>query len=335
MIEFIKNYIIENRQIFSKHIKDAGNLRFFQYGASPRKIVFLIFTQGSLYPALCVKMVREKDNEWLLKKEMQSLEDIHAHYGDLRSSIPVFICLESIEGELALFQTAAAGKVLDSIIGTKWHFMNRSCVQGIFDIVGGWLIKFSKEAQKLTTIKSEQDKIKYLQSVTEQYKKSFVLSKTEDEKISGLIDTFQGRGIYDAHFYPQHGHFWPGNIFLKNDTINVVDWKDYADVQLPLYDPLLFCLTYGLKRYPGDPLKSFEWALFGKSWFSRLTGKQALAYCSACGADISLAGPLSALMLMRLASYARALHQPGKEDLSETWRSLLEFYFKNEERFLK
>lgn len=216
MILSIKNKLSEKYKIKIDEI-DLVKTR----GGGIAKVLFFAFSGRQKSPFLCVKMSSSGCFNSLIDSEFNSLKSARNSLPDnLRTTVP------------ELFEVMYADEYL---IGLEEFVVGKQASPDMkfidLEKVFIWLCQFHKANIVGKKIVSKD----FLNNAISKYN----LRDVAVNYASEILETWGNRSV-EMPIIKQHGDFHFANVFLKNNSLKVIDWSNYGKITLPAYDLVFF-----------------------------------------------------------------------------------------------
>ncbi|MBU1102654.1 aminoglycoside phosphotransferase family protein [Patescibacteria group bacterium] len=266
--EFEKVILVENL-ILGYH----GDLDFVKTqsteGLKGKKVIFLVFGRNEKLPSLCIKTVRCASENFLIEKEVKALKLVQQKLkGDEERILPKLIKEGMINAYSYCIQEAVNGKRL-----------KRSDTGFLCKILE--LISLIHHRFALGEIEIDDSFIdEHISGPVNNFLDFYNFRGTVLEgKATGIIEEFQKNKGLKIPLILQHGDFHFANIFKEGKKIKILDWENFAEISLPMYDLFTF-----LSSLRGEDLPTDE--------FLHLNGEEIKEYSEEFNIDEKLIKPI-------------------------------------------
>lgn len=239
MFDFLKNEL--------KRRKPAKKVELVKArGGANGKVLFFAFFNNDFFPKWCLKT-----NSSLVKREFDNL-------GFLKDFLPAHL-KETLPEPIDLFEAEERlVSVEEAVIGQAASFRSGA---GELKKVFEWLLDF----HQANFIAKKMISKSFLAELLAGYQETIPELK-RDRRFLPAVQNFVEKNWLEERELPlikQHGDFHFGNIFLKDNSLKVVDWLNYGKVVLPAYDLIFF-----LRRQDGSELEGNKLLLDYFDFFS-------------------------------------------------------------------
>ncbi len=252
---------------------------------------------------------------------------------ELRKTIPGFMDIATLNGCKILVQQTLPGKRLDEILGLLRHPdspKEQALLFGYLDMAKDWLIQFHKAIRRQTVDATEHafDKEKFLQQIHLLYGENEPNMRERAQKtVSTIIEEL---GAQTFQTIPQHGDYCASNLLVTKQQINVVDWENFGETTVPLFDLLHLVTTTGiafLKSKNSDGSKEFNQLYFDRNKISNYSRAIVNDYCAEFGIDTRY---VNHLLLVYLLTYHNRFHTEMRREPARRFLSYIRSYLDNQ-----
>jgi hypothetical protein len=201
---------------------------FASFGPWPQRHsrgAFFLFLPGEPEPAWVLKFARLPGLEALFERDERGLQLVERSAVIVKSHAPLFVGRLEVDGLHASVETAATGRRLPSVLGSRAPRAERLKA---LERVAEWLLRIGMQTKAPPdTLEPERRRL---------------------AGVEGLARFVEELPPVPAVF--QHGDVGGDNVVLRGETFTVVDWESAREHGLPLWD-LFYLLTGGLALLDG------------------------------------------------------------------------------------
>ncbi|MCK4352503.1 hypothetical protein KAW65_03750 [candidate division WOR-3 bacterium] len=277
---------------------------------------FLIFSSCSRGPLLYAKIAITTPTITSLNNEYYNLVAILKKVKSisLKKTFPKPLFLGKINNkEYVLLETASVGRDMIDDICVKGIFRERTISQ-YFHTALSWLIQFQKEteAARVRVVDKFKD---FIQEPIVQFKHTFPREGKEFSsffmRLKSHFKKFKNESFPIVSI---HGDFNFYNIFVKNDTLSVIDWEDSIVEFLPFIDAFHFPTVSAIQlSNTGDLKKGLTHSHIGTNWLHPIITGYYNRYCTEIGINPALLSLFFPIYLIIMANKAMAPYRNHPE----------------------
>lgn len=290
-----------------------------------RKVVCLVFSQDSMKPLLTIKISRTHLYNEKLLHEYHALETLWDAFSHLKTYVPQPIGLYEVGDNQILIERAISGDSLARLLRLHKRTRKKHVTEDInksFD----WLINLQKTMPNFYKELNISEELRVrLHQLSEVYS-----IKLPSHFVDGLLEMAENCGVLSIPFVASHGDFYPGNIFIYDDQVGVIDWEDFKPADWPFNDffhyMIMFSQIYPWTYWKSDKrLIGFERAFFSRNWYSKLLLDYSRNFFSYWGIPLEFAHLFFSLFLLD-KSTPKLEHGPKRLQQADMWRKRLIWY---------
>jgi len=238
MIQYLEKLILDNWIDWIGDKKPEG-LDFLKIHAGQatrnKKVGFFIFKDNK--PIFFIKTVRESRHNEIIKRSFEKSKNIYRYLNN--RSVPKPIYFGDYQGVYFYLETVALGKQFHSCKAKK-----------DLKIFLNWFFSFQKLMIEVGDKNKKDINIKlidYIDNLVNDFCGLYKLEKNLKETIKDTSSMIKNSiDNLEIASISQHGDLTPDNVLSAKGEIEVIDWDNFGDINLPLFDLLVF-----LQRWSG------------------------------------------------------------------------------------
>ncbi|MGD8394525.1 MAG: phosphotransferase [Candidatus Eiseniibacteriota bacterium] len=301
----------------------------------PRKYVYLYaFLDGDREPSLVLKITADRAAQAQLVREYDLLNRIRARVTEeIAASIPAALAGLPFGRYWVGVEEAAGGRRFLPFIDLR-RPPERRRVEPYLDRVTSWLIAFGRCGGG----RQEFDGELYRQAAVEpiaRLRSYYDLDGTELtylEELTRRLEEHRGRPVMAV---ASHGDLWPGNIYVHQGRLRIIDWPDFRLLDASYHDLWNFIDSLVLRRGSArerldvggrDPAAH---ALFGVPergrWFDRLVRGMVERYVHTLELDAELVRLMLPMYYVTMATRREPVNESSVA-INHKFRGLLAAY---------
>jgi hypothetical protein len=326
------------RAIVGGDLPEPATIHLMKFGSVvdfPRKYVYLYaFLDGDSEPSLVLKITADRAAQAQLVREYDLLNRIRARVsGEIAATIPAALAGLPFGRYWVGVEEAAGGRRFLPFVDLR-RASERRRVEPFIDLVSQWLIDFGRCGGG----RHEFDGELYRQAAVEplvRLRSYYDLDAAELaflDELARRLDRFRGRPVTAV---ASHGDLWPGNIYVHEGRLRIIDWPDFRPLDATYHDLWNFIDSFVLRRGGAherldiggrDPAAH---ALFGVPapgmWFDRLVRRLVERYVTALELEPELVQLMLPMYYVAMATRREPVNESSVA-INHKFRGLLASY---------